>query len=135
MTTSIAIPATIQIKRSRLLTLVITVAVLAAAITWIIVHFAFDTNASTAASSAQPVAPAFASSATIDARRVPPLTSLSPARLAAGALGIGYALPTAQEGPTLASVLASMSPETRRYTKAVTSLTFAQLAAGAAGHP
>ena len=135
MSTSIAIPATIQIKRNRLLTLVAAVAVLAAAITWIIVNFAFDTNASTAPSSAEPVAPAVASSASIDAGRVPSLMSLSPARLAAGALGTGYALPTAQEGPTLASVLASMSPQTRRYTKTVTSLTFAQLAAGAAGHP
>jgi type VI protein secretion system component VasK len=135
MSTSIAIPTTIQIKRNRLLALVTAVAVLAAAITWIIVHFAFDANASAAASSAQPVAPAFASSATIDAGRVPSLMSLSPARLAAGALGTGYALPTAHQGPTLASVLASMSPQTRRYTKAVTSLTFAQLAAGAAGHP
>jgi hypothetical protein len=135
MSNSIAIPATIQIKRNRLLTLVAAVAVLAAAITWIIVNFAFDTNPSTAPSSAEPVAPAVASSASIDAGRVPSLMSLSPARLAAGALGTGYVLPTAQRGPTLASVLASMSPETRRYTKTVTSLTFAQLAAGAAGHP
>jgi hypothetical protein len=133
MSTSIAIPATIEIKRNRLLALVTAVAVLAAVITGIIVHFAFDSNAS--AASAQTVATTSASSATVDARRDPPLMSLSPARLAAGALGTGYALPTADQGPTLASVLASMSPETRRYTKAVTSLTFAQLAAGAAGHP
>jgi hypothetical protein len=135
VTTSIAIPATIQIKRNRLLALVTAVAVLAAAITWIVVHFGFDSTASTTASSAQPVAATYASSAAIDARKVPSLMSLTPAGLAAGALGLGYALPTAQEGPTLASVLASMSPETRRYTKAVTSLTFAQLAAGAAGQP
>jgi hypothetical protein len=32
-------------------------------------------------------------------------------------------------------VLASMSPETRTYTKAIMSLTFAQLAAGAGGQP
>jgi hypothetical protein len=32
-------------------------------------------------------------------------------------------------------VLASMSTQTRVYTKAIMSLTFAQLAAGAAGHP
>jgi hypothetical protein len=135
MSTSIAIPATIEIKRNRLLALVTAIAVLAAAISGIIVHFAFDSNASTAVSSAQPAVPNAVSSATVDAGRVPSLMSLSPARLAAGALGTGYALPTAQEGPTLASVLASMSPQTRRYTKAVTSLTFAQLAAGAAGHP
>jgi N-methylhydantoinase A/oxoprolinase/acetone carboxylase beta subunit len=63
------------------------------------------------------------------------LMSLTPARLAAGALCSGYALPSTTTGPTTASVLTSMSPQTRRYTKAVTSLTFAQLAAGAAGSP
>jgi hypothetical protein len=57
--------------------------------------------------------------------------SLTPARPAAGALGAGYALPTAplptmQQCPTMASILASMSPETRAYTKAIMSLTFAQ---------
>jgi hypothetical protein len=61
--------------------------------------------------------------------------SLTPAGLAANALGTGYQLPTVQHGPTVASVLASMSPATRRYTKAIMNLTFAQLAAGAAGHP
>ncbi len=63
------------------------------------------------------------------------IMSLTPAQLAGGALGLGYALPSAQSGPTTASVLASLSPSTRRYTKAITSLTFAQLKAGAAGSP
>jgi hypothetical protein len=63
------------------------------------------------------------------------IMALTPARFAAGALGTGYALSSRQNGPTTASVLASMSPQTRRYTKAVMSLTFAQLAAGAAGSP
>jgi hypothetical protein len=45
--------------------------------------------------------------------------SLTPAQLAAGALGTSYALPSTQHGPTLASVLASMTPETRRYTKTI----------------
>jgi len=63
------------------------------------------------------------------------IMSLTPARLAGGALGSGYALPGAQPGPSLDSVLGSMSPQTRRYTKAIMSLTFAQLAAGAAGSP
>jgi hypothetical protein len=76
-----------------------------------------------------------ATSAAQDARAVPSIMSLTPARLAAGALGRGYALLDAQRGPTTESVLASMSPETRRYTRAVMSLTFAQLAAGAAGSP
>jgi len=63
------------------------------------------------------------------------IMSLTPAQLAGGALGLGYALPSTQSGPTTASVLASMSPSTRRYTKAITALTFAQLKAGAAGSP
>ena len=66
---------------------------------------------------------------------VDPVMSLTPARLAAGALGTGYALPTVPRGPTVEQVLASMSPQTRAYTKAIMSLTFAQLAAGAGGHP
>jgi hypothetical protein len=63
------------------------------------------------------------------------IMALTPARFAAGALDYGYALPQVQHGPTMASVLASLSPATRRYTKAVMSLTFAQLKAGAAGSP
>ena len=63
------------------------------------------------------------------------IMSLTPAQFAAGALDYGYALPQVHRGPTMASVLASMSPSTRRYTKAVMSLTFAQLKAGAAGSP
>ena len=74
-------------------------------------------------------------SATRDARAIPSIMSLTPARLAAGALGLGYALPHVQRGPTMESILASMSPETRRYTRAVMALTFRQLAAGAAGSP
>jgi hypothetical protein len=68
-----------------------------------------------------------------DARKVPSIMSLTPAELAGGALGTGYALPIAQSGPTTASILASMSPQTREYTKRIMNLTFAQLAAGAGG--
>ena len=65
-----------------------------------------------------------------------PIMALTPARLAAGALGTGYQLPKAQRGtPTIASVLASMDPKTRQYTEKIMALTFTQLAAGAAGHP
>jgi len=63
------------------------------------------------------------------------IMSLTPARFAAGALDYGYALPQVQHGPTVAQVLASLSPSTRRYTSAVMALTFAQLKAGAAGSP
>jgi hypothetical protein len=63
------------------------------------------------------------------------IMSLTPARMAAGALGLGYALPSTQHGLTTASVLAAMSPAARAYTEAVMKLTFAQLAAGGAGSP
>ena len=67
--------------------------------------------------------------------QVPSVMSMTPAQPAGSGLGTGYALPSAQSGPTVDSVLASMSPETRRYTQRIMSLTFAQLAAGAAGSP
>jgi hypothetical protein len=61
------------------------------------------------------------------------LMQLTPGEIAGGALG-GYALPS-MKGPSLQQVLASMSPQTRRYTERIMSLTFQQLAAGGAGHP
>lgn len=66
---------------------------------------------------------------------MPSIMTLTPARLAAGALGTSYALPTHEQGPTMASVLAAMDPKTRAYTKKIMALTFNQLAAGAAGSP
>lgn len=134
MNVSTAVPATVEITRSRLLALIAAAAMAAAAITWMLVAIAFDDSASSTLSRRSP-APAPISSAASDARKVPSIMALTPARLAAGALGTGYALPTVETGPSLTTVHASMSPSTRRYTKAVTSLTFAQLAAGAAGHP
>jgi hypothetical protein len=68
------------------------------------------------------------------ARTVRSIMDLTPGDLAGGGLG-GYALPSSQSGSTLAEVLASMSPQTRRYTKALMGMTFEQLAAGAAGQP
>jgi hypothetical protein len=68
-------------------------------------------------------------------RRADPLLSMTPAQLAGVGLGTGYQLPNEQTSPTSAAVLASMSPETRRYTESVMNLTFEQLAAGGAGHP
>ena len=129
MTASTSIPATVEIRRSRLAALIVLVAAIAAVATWAIASFAFDNGSSTTHSSSSPrvfkVRPA---------PHGPSIMSLTPADLAANALGTGYQLPTVHHGPTLASVLASMSPETRRYTKAIMNLTFAQLAAGAAGH-
>jgi hypothetical protein len=136
MTTSTAIPATIQIRRSRLLGLLAAVAILTAAITWALFAFALDdSSSSTRRTPVLTGTPISTTSAAQDAARVLSIMALTPARLAARALGTGYALPTAHHGPTLASVLASMRPETSRYTKAVMSLTFTQLAVGAAGHP
>jgi hypothetical protein len=134
MSVSPSIPATVEIQRGRLIGLVVAVAVLAAVVTGIVVAFAFDGGTSTASPSVVSSAPS-APSAARDARNVTSIMSLTPAQLAAGALGTGYALPTEQNGPTTASLLASMSPQTRQYTKAIMNLTFAQLAAGAAGQP
>jgi len=129
MSASTTIPATVQIRRSRLLGLIGLVAALAAVVTWILVALAFDNGTSAPVSSVKSVSHSPAPSMQ-DA-----IMSLTPAQLAAGALDIGYQLPTHQQGPTVASVLASMSPQTRAYTKAVMALSFRQLAAGAAGHP
>jgi hypothetical protein len=134
MSASTVLTTAIQIRRSRLLGLIGAVAGLTAVVTWLLVSVAFDRSTSTAAD-AQPKVALEASSAADDARRVPSIMSLTPARLAAGALGTGYALPSEEAGPTVESVLASMSPGTRRSTTAIMNLTFAQLAAGAAGHP
>ena len=68
-----------------------------------------------------------------NARSIRSIMDLTPGDLAGGAWG--YALPSRQGGPTSADILASMSPETRRYTESIMNLTFEQLAAGAAGHP
>ena len=67
--------------------------------------------------------------------QVNPLMSMTPAQLAGVGFGTGYQLPNAQRSPTAAAVLASMSPQTRRYTASIMNLTFEQLAAGAAGQP
>ena len=129
MSASTSIPATVQIRRGRLVGLVALAAALAAAITWVVVAFAFDDSTKTVPNTKTSVA----HSQVPSMQRA--IMELTPAQVAAGALEIGYALPTAQHGPTVASVLASMSPETRRYTKAIMNLSYRQLAAGAAGHP
>ena len=93
MNVSASIPATVEIRLNRLLGLIVVVAALAASITYVVVVLAFDDGHSTAASSVRTGASAPVSSAAQDARRVPSLMSLTPARLAAGALGSSYALP------------------------------------------
>jgi hypothetical protein len=131
MSVSPSIPATVVIQRGRFIGLVAAVAVLAALVAGIVVAFAFDGGSSTTSPSVDASSP----SAAQDAQKVPSIMSLTPAQLAGGALGTGYTLPTAQNGPTTASIVASMSPQTRQYTKAIMNLTLAQLAAGAAGQP
>ena len=138
MSTYPSIPTTVEIKRSRLFSLFAAVAVLAAAVTWILVAFAFDGgNSSTTATAAPAVqgSMSYLGHTGVDSTRTPSIMSVTPAGLAANALGTGYALPSAQEGPSVESVLASMTPQTREYTKRIMNLTFAQLAAGAAGQP
>ncbi len=157
MSTYPSIPATVEIKRGRLFGLVVGIAALTAAVTWVISAYAFDSGGST--TTATPAVQGYMSylgphPATVtdtpavqgymsylgqrtgaDTTRAPSIMSLTPAGLAANALGTGYALPSAQTGPSVESVLASMSPQTREYTKRIMNLTFAQLAAGAAGQP
>jgi hypothetical protein len=141
MNVSTSIPVTVQIRRSRLLGLLGVVAVLAAAVTWAVLALAGDTGSDQALSSATSYVPSLPipavtvtrASEAQQARTVRSIMDLTPGDLAGGGLG-GYALPS-RRTPTSEDVLASMSPQTRRYTKAVMGLTFRQLAAGAAGSP
>jgi hypothetical protein len=154
MSVSGSIPATVQIRRGHLLGLIGVVAALAACVTWVVTAFAFDTGTSGAVSSSQATATSAAAQrapatftmtrkqieglstmAQQTGRRADPLMSVTPAQLAGVGLGTGYQLPNAQSSPSAAAILASMSPETRRYTESVMNLTFEQLAAGAAGQP
>ena len=139
MSVSPSIPATVEIKRGRLFGLVVGIAALTAAVTWVISAYAFDSGGSTTTAATAPAVQGYMSylgqRAGVDTTRTPSIMSVTPAGLAANALGTGYALPSAKKGPSVESVLASMSPQTREYTKRIMNLTFAQLAAGAAGQP
>ncbi len=151
MSVSASIPATVQIRRGHLLGLIGAVAALAACVTWAVGAFAFDTGTSGSASNSTRVAASQRVPATFTATRrqieglstmalqtasnADPVMSMTPAQLAGVGLGTGYQLPSAQSSPGATEVLASMSPETRRYTESIMNLTFEQLAAGAAGHP
>lgn len=155
MSYSHSIPPTVQVRREHLLGLIGIVAAVAACVTLVVTKFAFDTGTSGAVSSSQAtsnrVGAAQRASATFTMtrkqieglstmtqqteRHADPLMSMTPAQLAGVGLGTGYQLPSVQSSPTSAAVLASMGPETRRYTESIMGLTFEQLAAGAAGHP
>jgi uncharacterized protein DUF4242 len=146
MSTYPSIPATVEIKRGRLFGLVAGIAALTAVATWAISAYAFQGGGTSTAETPAAVQgymsyfgphPAIADTqnAGLHTIRSRSIMSLTAADLAANALGIGYALPSPQKGPSVESVLASMSPQTREYTKRIMNLTFAQLAAGAAGQP
>jgi hypothetical protein len=160
MTVSPSIPHTVEMRRSRLVGVVTAVALVAALLTWALLTFAVDTGTETSMrSKSAPAAKQAAAvkqfengigkigqaqqnAAVLDALgprlastlSVRSLMDLTPGDLAGGGLG-GYALPSRQSGPTLAEVLASMSPESRRYVTTLMRLTFRQLAEGAAGYP
>jgi hypothetical protein len=84
MNVSTTIPPTVQIRRSRLLSLVGGVAVLVAAITWAVTHFAVDQGTASAQKSvrtqAAAASPAIPPS---DHQHVRQITSLTPAQLKA----------------------------------------------------
>jgi hypothetical protein len=138
MNVSTTTRATVEIRRSSLLGLVAAAAVLAAVVTWALSAYALDTGggkAQTSRPGSGSVHAAVSAEPTVaSGSREALIMSITPAALAAGALG-GYALPSSQPGPTTAQILASMTPATRRYTKKIMSLTFAQLKGGAAGWP
>jgi hypothetical protein len=136
MSVSVSIPTTVQIRRSRLMGLIALVAVLAAAVTSIVLTIAFDGGTSATASSLQRTSNRSASA--VEDRRVSSTVTVTRAQgeaLASMALPDGIMSLTPAQLAAGASVLGSMSPATRRYTEAVMNLTFAQLAAGAAGQP
>ena len=159
MSTYPSIPATVEIKRGRLFGLVVRVAALAAAVTWVLSAYAFD-NGSSATSAVDGagrpglhVLPRPAPGYGDRHARSPGLHVLpGPAHRRGHDWGsldhvrdTGWSRserarnwlrpPECPQGPSVESVLASMSPQTREYTKRIMNLTFAQLAAGAAGHP
>jgi hypothetical protein len=164
---STTIPATVQIRRSRLLGLIGAVAAVAAAITWAVLAFAVDTGAETAqqqsvsaptvVSSPIPstgyleairtpttmlsspipstgyldainvTAPTVVSSPTPSTGNLEAISSLTPAQLRAA---FGTDLTPATRAPRRAEVLASLSPQSRRYVEAVMAMTPATVALG-----
>jgi hypothetical protein len=162
MSISTPVPATIEIRRSRLLGLVVAVAAVAAAITWAVLALTVNTEAQVVKQS--PATPdqaasfeQFAKSISLLARaqqtaaaryagtlspndkryiagRTPrSIMDLTPGDLASGLWG--YGVPSNVSDPNLTDVLSSMNPASKRYVTSLMRLTFRQLAAGAAGSP
>src|SRR5262245_55963806 len=83
MSTYPSIPATVEIKRGRFIGLVAAVAVLAAAVTWVLVAVAFDRGSSTTTAATAPAVQGYLSyfgphpTAATDATRGPSIMSLT----------------------------------------------------------
>ena len=136
MSVSPSIPATVQIKRGRLIGLVAAVAVLAAAVTWALSSFAFDSGSSTTASSdvqasaiGNPLPPASlhfrvvagpgsATAAAQDAQYVRGITAMTPVEQAAAFGGHGGVLDAL-----------GLAPRDEQYVKGIMQLTPAELQA------
>jgi hypothetical protein len=157
MSVSVSIPQTVRIRRSRLVGLIGGAAAVAAAVTWAVLAFGVDIGGgqTQVSVSEQPavvsspipmtgyldgitshpsVVAGTASPVEQHPRSIHSVMDLTPGDFTAGALW-GYALPSVQRGPNTEQVLASLSPESRRYVEGLMGLTFRQLAAGAAGSP
>jgi hypothetical protein len=114
MNVSTTIPATVQIRRSRLLGLIGLVAAVAAAVTWAVLAFGVDSGSGQAQTNAL-AKPAVVSSPI-------PMT---------GYLDGITSRPSVVEQPAVvsSSVLSSLSPNARRYVESITSMSPAQLRA------
>ena len=136
-----SIPATVEIKRGRFFGLVAGIAALAAVVTWAVTALAFDGGSTgSGKAQAQRSPTRFPCCRTRRSTPAPPRAcrrSCRSRRPASRPARSGSATPSRlpSSGPTMQAVLASMSPQTRKYTQAIMNLTFAQLAAGAAGQP
>src|SRR5215471_12258290 len=102
--------------RGRLIALVAGVAVLAAVIGWALSTYAVGAGARADRPSSRSATAAVHQSTlrVSSGDRAAVIMSITPAALAAGALG-GYALPSTRSRPTTKQILASMDPATRGW--------------------
>ena len=146
MTVSTSVPATIQMRRSRLFGVIAAVAVAVGGITMALLIFAADMGTESAQKSAQPTASALSSLSPTERQYVQTIVSMSPAQLRA-AFGTGGADSIDALGLSCASekyvrAIVSMTPaqlraafgtsgvdESQRFVRAITSMTPAQLKA------
>jgi cation transport ATPase len=121
------VPATIEIRRSRLLGLVVGVAAAAAAITWAVSTFAVDTTTTTSQQNVQTTEEVLSSLAPGSRSYVESVMALTPAQLRA-TFGTSPGVASSR-APTGAEVLGSLTPEARRWVEAISKLTPAQVKA------